>query len=780
MTSEVHVFGEFRFVPSARELWRGDRRVELPRRTFECLEYLIAHRDRAVGRDELVAAVFGRSNVSDAQLGQIVLRTRRAVDDDGNTQHAIRTIAGFGYRWVAETVVTAADAESMAMPPAPRPRSRFALAASAAAFVLAIAGAATWLALREHRAPVTPNAREALHAESVVVLPVEVNGLREDGWVRLGAMDLVADRLREAGMTVPPSESVLTLLRGAGDAAPDASAVRTTTAARLVVRGKATHGAGGWTVRLSAEPPEGIAVPVEFAERDAVAAARGATDLLLAALGHALPPDAERATAFDETLQRARAAMLANELDTARAILTASPELAEAPGQLDYRLAQVDFRAGALDRAENALDKVLALTATETDPRFHAQVLNARGATRIRRGAFADGGRDFEAALALLPEGAPSERGLALVGRGNARVAAHEFDRALADFGAARVALETSGDALGVARVDANIGMLELYRGRPAEAFGYLGGAADRFQSFGALHELLLTLTGIVDAELSLLQRDEAWATVERGWALRERVTDPDQRIDLMLNRAQVLLGFGRYHEADVLLGQVARQLPSQNGVLTARGRALLAELAARRARWHEAADITATALKDWPAAGADADRAPLVLIRQRALLALGDNDAARALLDRTRAVPASASDRPGTVADAIAMAEWCAHAGEADRANEWYRYAAASADRRGVPSELVAVAETYAPALLAAGQREAAATIVGRVASWSARDFDCALLQLRLFHALDEREPWFNALRQTQSLAGEREIPQALLTLPETAKPGTLRLTGT
>ncbi|HEY6894373.1 MAG TPA: hypothetical protein VI258_09415, partial [Rhodanobacteraceae bacterium] len=658
-----------------------------------------------------------------------------------------------------------------------RPRARTAALATGVALLIAIA--ATWLALAGRHAP-PPNARDALHADSLVVLPIEVSGLREDSWVRLGAMDLIADRLREAGMTVPPSESVLTLLRSDGEAVePNEKTVRATTAARLVVRGKATHGAGGWTVHLRAEPPEGIAVPVEFAGNDAVAAARGATDLLLAALGHAMPSAVERESAFDETLQRARAAMLANELDTARAILTASPALAEAPGQLDYRLAQVDVRAGALDRAERALDHVLALPSTASDPRFHAEVLNARGSTRIRRGAFADGGRDFEAALAVLPGDAPRERGLALVGRGNARVAERRFDEALADFGAARVALETSGDALGVARVDANIGMLELYRGRPAEAFGYLGGAADRFQSFGALHELLLTLTGVVDAQLSLLQRDEAWATVERGWALRERVTDPDQRIDLMLNRAQVLLGFGRYHEADVLLAEVARQLPSQNGVLTARGRALLAELAARRQRWREAADMTAVALQDWPAAGADADRAPLVLIRQRALLALGDTAGARALLDRTREAPADASDRPGTVADAIAMAEWFAQANDAERADRWYRYAAASADRRGVPSELVAVAEAYAPVLLAAGERETAATIVGRVASWSAHDFDCALLQLRLFHALDEREPWFNALRQTQSLAGEREIPQTLLILPESAKPAALRLTG-
>src|SRR5215467_5990527 len=118
MSRDAYAFGDFRFVPSARELWRSGRRVELPRRTFECLEHLIQHRDRAVGRDELVAAVFGRPNVSDAQLGQIVLRTRRAVDDDGNAQHAIRTIAGFGYRWVAET---RASVDDVARQNAPEP-----------------------------------------------------------------------------------------------------------------------------------------------------------------------------------------------------------------------------------------------------------------------------------------------------------------------------------------------------------------------------------------------------------------------------------------------------------------------------------------------------------------------------------------------------------------------------------------------------------------------------------------------------------------------------------
>src|SRR5690606_20084160 len=61
-------------------------------------------------------AVFSRSDVSDAQLAQIILRSRRAIGDDGQEQRAIRTVPRFGYRWVAETAVEAA-----AVPEAPAP-----------------------------------------------------------------------------------------------------------------------------------------------------------------------------------------------------------------------------------------------------------------------------------------------------------------------------------------------------------------------------------------------------------------------------------------------------------------------------------------------------------------------------------------------------------------------------------------------------------------------------------------------------------------------------------
>lgn len=805
MDEDVLQFGEFRFVPKARELVRAGKPVDLPRRSFECLEFLLRHRDRAVHRDELVEAVFRRPNVSDAQLGQVVLRTRRALDDDGALQRMIRTVPGHGYRWVAPVRVVATDASRAGMPQdanvadrdvappmsrddaapvTPGPRRRLRRASVLAIASLLVALLLAWIVDRPRESPApsaaagTPAAAPRPASASpapTVVLPLVVDGRGEDGWIRLGAMDLVADRLRQSGLGVPPSEAVLGLLHASGVEGEDgAGRARDVLGASLVVRGRALRDGGRWTVELAALPREGIAIPVSSSSPDAMQAARAAADLLLAALGRLAPDPAERDHALDDVLQRARAAMLANELDTARTILESSSELAAAPEQLAYRLALVDFRAGRLDATEAALDALLDGSAARDDPRFRADLLSARGAARTRRGAFAEGGRDFDAALAALAalgeRGDPLARGKARLGRANSLVAAHRYADALAAFGIARIELESAGDVLGVARVDANLGMLELYRGRPAAALGYLPAAADRFQSFGALHELLLTLTGVIEAQLQMLQRAEAGMTVERASQLRERITDPDQQVDLLLNRAQWFIGEGRHREASDALAQARGIATSGNRVLAARERALAAALASEQARWEDAAAIARDALADWPDAGADGDRAGTVLIRQRALLALGRDAEAGALLDRTRVAAAEPSIEPGSVADALAMAEWSAEQGDAAAARAWFAHAAASAERRGVPSGIVEVAQAWAPRLLADGETEPVVAMVGRVASWATRDFDAALLQLRLYHALGQREAWTSALQQARTLAGEREIPRALATAPDPA----------
>lgn len=63
---------------------------------FDCIAYLIQHRDRAVGRDELVAAVWGRTSVSDAVMGKTILIARRAIGDTADEQRFLRTVPRFG------------------------------------------------------------------------------------------------------------------------------------------------------------------------------------------------------------------------------------------------------------------------------------------------------------------------------------------------------------------------------------------------------------------------------------------------------------------------------------------------------------------------------------------------------------------------------------------------------------------------------------------------------------------------------------------------------------
>ncbi len=68
MAAQYYRFGHFSVAVATRELREGNAPIELPARAFDCLVYLIEHRERAVGRDELIAAVWGRADVSEALL----------------------------------------------------------------------------------------------------------------------------------------------------------------------------------------------------------------------------------------------------------------------------------------------------------------------------------------------------------------------------------------------------------------------------------------------------------------------------------------------------------------------------------------------------------------------------------------------------------------------------------------------------------------------------------------------------------------------------------------
>ena len=98
----VFVFDDMELDPVAFELRRAGVRVPLEPQVFDVLAHLLSHRDRIVGKDELMDAVWGGRFVSETAVTSRIKQARRAVGDNGRSQRVIRTVHGRGYRFVAE------------------------------------------------------------------------------------------------------------------------------------------------------------------------------------------------------------------------------------------------------------------------------------------------------------------------------------------------------------------------------------------------------------------------------------------------------------------------------------------------------------------------------------------------------------------------------------------------------------------------------------------------------------------------------------------------------
>lgn len=815
MNNVEYIFGDFRLKLAERELWKQGVLQPVTRLVFDSIAYLIDHRDRAVGRDEIVSAVWGRVDVSDGHLNQVIVRARRVLGDDGQAQQAIRTVPGFGYRWIGDVhieVVSEADhvaerpviespyvasapspvveqrgseAEASIDPPAnvagpiehpgagrvaDRPVRRYAMAA----IILVAVGFTMATLLYPSRGsqvsmPVQPALSE-IAGDAIVVLPVIVEGPAEAGWVGLGAMDLVADRLRQADLPVPPSETVVTALHGLSSplAPADMARVRKVLGAGVVVQGKAILSGDGWTVQLATKNSTDDQQRAEAHSVDVIHAARAAADLLLVALGRK-PPDriadeSGETGAEQERLQQARVAMLTSQLDLARSILANSSATAKASPDARILLGEVELRAGRLDQSADAIAALLADPLIQGNPLRRARVLMLRGNLNMRRSAFDEARPDFDAAINELGSLiAPLDMGDALTRRGLLRTWSDDFDGAAADFTRARPLAEQAGDRLRVAHVDAGFGQLQIQRQRLDLALPYLDAAIDQYEAFGVVDRAVTLRNLLNDTYASLLRWPEALVISERQWALHDRFGgDPGLAVVITNRRGRLLIALGRYREAEALL----REAQQRYAGVRPEARRYLYDLAAELAshQGHHEAVISAVeqALQTWPRDPSYDRYAYLVLLRQRALIASG----LTASEPIERWLPADGGEGVSVIFR-VALAEWAAQQGNEGMASERYDRAMKAAEAVGTPALVALVAQSYAEWLLAQKQLEKAAELAGRVAVWARQDFDCALLRVKVFHALGRRDTWSLAVEQAMELAGERAIPESLRAPP-------------
>ena len=104
-------FAGYRFDAARRELLHHGELVAMQPQVFDLLAYLIEHRDRVVGKEELLDALWPDSVVSEGSLQRNISLVRAALDR--TPSDLIRTYPRRGYRFVAET-----SAETAPLPPA--------------------------------------------------------------------------------------------------------------------------------------------------------------------------------------------------------------------------------------------------------------------------------------------------------------------------------------------------------------------------------------------------------------------------------------------------------------------------------------------------------------------------------------------------------------------------------------------------------------------------------------------------------------------------------------
>src|SRR5699024_4043887 len=161
---------------------------------------LVENRDRALGKQEVVTALWGHRPVTDAALSQLLYKARRAFDDDGDRQAVIRTIYGRGLQWVAPVVETAADTVAADAPvvaspapaagntPVPPRRRRRAWWAGLGALGLLVL-LSTWIIPRSFAPPAPPMPR-------VAILPMDnATGNAALDWTARGLPGLIASLL---------------------------------------------------------------------------------------------------------------------------------------------------------------------------------------------------------------------------------------------------------------------------------------------------------------------------------------------------------------------------------------------------------------------------------------------------------------------------------------------------------------------------------------------------------------------------------------------------------
>ena len=211
----VFEFGDFRFDPAERVLYRGSERVPLSPKVADTLLVLLTRHGRVVEKNELMQLVWPDTFVEEGGLARNISALRKALGDGTDGSRHIETIPKRGYRFVAplgKTPTAAETAASVAGTGAVphRPGIRFAMIATLAAAALVLVAAGYFLSF------MTRHGRSTSQARSIAVLPLKnISGDAAQDYFAEGMTDEIATELSKTGLPVIAPASVRSLPPGA-------------------------------------------------------------------------------------------------------------------------------------------------------------------------------------------------------------------------------------------------------------------------------------------------------------------------------------------------------------------------------------------------------------------------------------------------------------------------------------------------------------------------------------------------------------------------------------
>ncbi|ANB18817.1 winged helix-turn-helix domain-containing protein [Dokdonella koreensis] len=790
MQTSVYRFGRFALDAKGRELREDGVLLAIPPKSFDCVAYLVEHRDRAVGRDELISAVWGVADVNDHTLGQTLLRARQALGDVEAERSMIRTVPRFGYRWIAVVEVIEYEAAAPAAPPAAerpvatappvepvepveplppaaadgaRPVRRWPWTRIALGLVVVLAGVGLGLWLARPPAPRNPATAPPASGALFMVLPVQLDGSQAaTTWVRLGVMDYIATLLRQdGGQPVLPSDQVVSLVGDEpiqGREGENLGRLRAATGATHIVLPRAEQSDGRWHLSLDVFHDGTLDTYASSAAAPLEAAAQAIAQLMAHLRLHATVrvaplPDDERLTRID-------AALLMGDLEEAKRLIERGGAAAGTDPRFSVRAGNVAVRQGRLADAER-LYRPLAEDLAQPDATLRARAWMGLGAVQLLQADNAAAVQSYTQAITLLGDGREGGwLGRSYMGRGASQVALEHYDEATADFSRARVELDRAGDRIGQANLDINVGMADAYRGRYTEALAAQDRAIAILAGFGIRDQLVISLHNKIYTQLALLDVAGAVATGRQAMEQIEHLANPaiNRRVAAAFTRS--LLAAGLLREA----GEVIERFddrpddPAASDTEFAALRAVLLTEQGHGDRLVERADAIVARISRSADLSGQTSMGEVCWLVVQAAAAQGRIAPVERMLHQLESASSAPQDIDRAIILDLIRAERTRLRGEGD-GSALYAEALAKAEARGAPESIIVVAVAWLRPLLADGDLERAAAVGGRLAAYADRDYRAARATEALYRALGRPSLAQAAAGKAAALAGERDL---------------------